>query len=46
KLKETSELEALNTAVDALLKAAEGEVEAAIAELTAPVKAEKPSQNN
>ncbi|ABF82193.1 Vsp/OspC family lipoprotein [Borrelia hermsii] len=46
KTKGASELEALNTAVDALLKAAEGEVEAAIKELTAPVKAEKPSQNN
>ncbi|ABF82166.1 Vsp/OspC family lipoprotein [Borrelia hermsii] len=40
------ELIKLNTAVDALLKAAEGEVEAAIKELTAPVKVEKPSQNN
>ncbi|ANA43890.1 Vsp26, partial (plasmid) [Borrelia hermsii HS1] len=40
------ELGKLNTAVDALLKAAEGEVEAAITELTVPVKVEKPSQNN
>ncbi|UVY98939.1 Vsp24 (plasmid) [Borrelia hermsii] len=46
KTKGASELKALNTAVDALLKAAEGEVEAAIKELTAPVKVEKPSQNN
>ncbi|UPA09946.1 hypothetical protein bhYOR_001259 (plasmid) [Borrelia nietonii YOR] len=41
-----TELIALNTAIDELLKAAEGEVEAAIAELTTPVKGEKPSQNN
>ncbi|UPA10090.1 hypothetical protein bhYOR_001469 (plasmid) [Borrelia nietonii YOR] len=44
--KGASELEALNTAIDGLLKAAGGEVEAAIKELTIPVKAEKPSQNN
>ncbi|UPA10073.1 hypothetical protein bhYOR_001445 (plasmid) [Borrelia nietonii YOR] len=46
KTKGASELEALNTAIDGLLKAANGEVEAAIAELTTPVKGEKPSQNN
>ncbi|AMR76180.1 Variable small protein 13 (plasmid) [Borrelia hermsii] len=44
--KGASELEALNTAIDGLLKAANGAVEAAIAELTTPVKGEKPSQNN
>ncbi|AHH13309.1 Variable outer membrane protein (plasmid) [Borrelia hermsii YBT] len=44
--KGASELEALNTAIGELLKAANDAVEAAIKELTAPVKAEKPSQNN
>ncbi|AHH04417.1 Variable outer membrane protein (plasmid) [Borrelia nietonii YOR] len=46
KTKGASELEALNTAIDELLKAANAAVEAAIKELTTPVKGEKPSQNN
>ncbi|WP_025407046.1 Vsp/OspC family lipoprotein [Borrelia hermsii] len=46
KNKGVTELESLNTAIDELLKAANAAVEAAIKELTAPVKAEKPSQNN
>ncbi|ABF82176.1 Vsp/OspC family lipoprotein [Borrelia hermsii] len=44
--KGASELEALNAAIDELLKAANDAVEAVIKELTASVKAEKPSQNN
>ncbi|AMR76161.1 Variable small protein 58 (plasmid) [Borrelia hermsii] len=44
--KGASELEALNAAIDELLKAVNAAVEAAITELTAPVKAEKPFQNN
>ncbi|AHH04255.1 Variable outer membrane protein, partial (plasmid) [Borrelia nietonii YOR] len=44
--KGAKDLIALNTAIDELLKAANGAVEAAIAELTTPVKGEKPSQNN
>ncbi|AHH13383.1 Variable outer membrane protein (plasmid) [Borrelia hermsii YBT] len=44
--KGVAELIKLNTAIDELITAANDAVEAAIAELTAPVKAEKPSQNN
>ncbi|ABF82213.1 Vsp/OspC family lipoprotein [Borrelia hermsii] len=44
--KGAKDLIALNTAIDGLLKAANETVEAAIAELTTPVKGEKPSQNN
>ncbi|AHH04208.1 Variable outer membrane protein (plasmid) [Borrelia nietonii YOR] len=46
KTKGAEELIKLNTAVDGLLKAANETVEAAVAELTTPVKGEKPSQNN
>ncbi|AHH04434.1 Variable outer membrane protein (plasmid) [Borrelia nietonii YOR] len=44
--KGAKELGELNTAIDELLKAANEAVEAAIKELTTPVKGEKPSQNN
>nr|Q02448.1 RecName: Full=Variable small protein 3; AltName: Full=Variable major outer membrane lipoprotein 3; Flags: Precursor [Borrelia hermsii]AAA22967.1 outer membrane lipoprotein [Borrelia hermsii] len=44
--KGAAELIKLNTAIDELLKAANDAVETVIKELTASVKAEKPSQNN